>query len=93
MLRKTKRTALVTLALAIVLAAALAPVASAHRGTVGSERDQSAAVKVSAPAQGFDVSSAAIGAAAGAGALILVLAGAAGLGRLGRGPLRPRLGH
>jgi hypothetical protein len=44
-------------------------------------------VEVSSTSEGFDWASAAIGAAAGGGLVLLVVAGTVGMARRGRGPL------
>jgi hypothetical protein len=52
MIRKTIRTALVTLAFAVVMGAALGPAASAHYGSVGGAGDQGISLRGSKASQG-----------------------------------------
>jgi hypothetical protein len=82
------RIRLVALALALALTLVFASTAAAHHGSVGSKATEPSAsppvVRVEPAKQGFDWASAAIGAAAAGGVMLIVLAGR-------RMRVRPRL--
>jgi hypothetical protein len=58
-----------------------------YASQAGPRDDAPPAVEVSSTSEGFDWASAAIGAAAGGGLVLLVVAGTVGMARRGRGPL------